>query len=152
MEQTALQNVPVRMWRQKDRLTIAAPMPGLEPEDITVAISADGRLTLHGELRGVFKHDKDVMLNEWSVGGYHRELDLPDTVNAELANLTFGNGVLVIVLPIAKTQRPADLTLEGVGQARGQRVGHSGSNITPHSTGEHQDAMADQHHRSGSGA
>jgi len=150
MELIALQNVPVRMWRQKDRLMIAAPMPGLKPEDITVEVSANGLLTLHGELRGVFKEDKEVVLNEWNVGGYHRELELPDSVNAELANVTFGNGVLVVVLPIADAQRPAHLTLESAGEARGQRVGHTGSNISPHSTEDHQDAMADQHRQSGS--
>jgi HSP20 family protein len=150
MEQTELQQVPVRMWRQGDRLTIAAPMPGLEPEDITVELSADGLLTLHGELRGVFKEYKDVLLNEWSVGGYHRELDLPERVDAELANLTFGNGVLVVALPIAEANRPARLTLETTGLARGQRVGHTGSEIRPHSTDEHQAAMANQHQDTGS--
>jgi len=149
MEQIENQRVPVRMWRQMDRLTVAAPMPGLEPEDITVEISADGRLTIYGDLRGVFKDDKEVLLNEWTIGHYRRDLDLPNSVDGTMTNVTYGNGVLVIAMPVSDTHQPARLTLETTGQARGQRVGHAGSDVMPHSTEEHQDAIADQHRQVG---
>ncbi len=35
------QPVPVKMYRSEDRLTVAAPMPGMEPEDILVEVTAD---------------------------------------------------------------------------------------------------------------
>ncbi len=140
-EQSELQRVPVRAYRSDDRLTVAAPMPGLEAEDITVEVTAEGRLQLHGELRGTFKDMKDVLLSEWSVGGYHRELELPFPVDGEQANVTYGNGVLVVVLPIAERTRPAQLRLEETGLARGQRVGHTGSEVEPTTTAEHQAAV-----------
>ena len=82
--QNDMQSVPVTMYRTADRLTVAAPMPGLQAEDIAVEVTVNGRLTVHGELRGVLKDDKEVVLEEWTVGPYHRELSLPAAVDGEL--------------------------------------------------------------------
>lgn len=125
-EEIAPQSVPVKMYRSNERLMIAAPMPGLEPEDIAVEITADGRAVLDGALRGTLKDVKELLLDEWSVGGYHRELPLPVAVDGEQANITYGNGVLVVALPIATRTRPAMLSLTTIGQARGEYVGHAG--------------------------
>jgi HSP20 family protein len=147
-ERIELQEIPVRVYSAGDRLTIAAPMPGLQPEDISVEVSQDQMIVLHGELRGVFKDQKDVLLSEWNIGGYHREMQLPFPVDASTANVTYGNGVLVIVLPIAEQIRPARLTLADAGRSRGQHVGHTGSNLDSKTTEEHQAAMANQHRQS----
>ena len=37
---------------------------------------------------------KELLMDEWSIGVYHRELALPVAVNAACANVTYGNGVL----------------------------------------------------------
>ena len=120
------QFIPVKVYRSEERLMVAAPMPGMEPEDIGVEVTADGRLILDGALRGTLKGMKDLLIDEWSVGGYHRELPLPEPVNAGLANVTYGNGVLVIALPLAEETRPAVLGLAVTGVARGERVGNAG--------------------------
>src|SRR5438067_7790073 len=95
-EQTKLQPIPVKIYRTHDHLTVAAPMPGLEPEDILVEVTEQGQLIIHADLRGTLKEAKEVLLHEWSVGGYHRELSLSEPVDGEHANVTYGNGVLVI--------------------------------------------------------
>jgi len=113
-EQLKQQNIPVKIYRTDGRLMVAAPMAGLEPEDIVVEVTADGRLVLHGALRGMLKEVKELLLDEWSVGPYHRELALTTPVNAECANVTYGNGVLLITLPISEQTLPARLTLERI--------------------------------------
>lgn len=123
------QSVPFKVYRSDDRLTIAAPLPGMEPEDIVVEVTSDGRCILDGALRGSLKGMKELILDEWSVGGYHRKLKLPVAVNADqanLANLTYGNGVLVVAFPIAERTRPAILGLAPLGPTRGLRVGNAG--------------------------
>ena len=125
-EQNKLQGIPVKVYRSDDLLTVAAPMPGLEPEDITVEVTADGNLILNGEVRGLLKDTKELLIDEWSVGSYYRDLVLPDTVDGEHANVTYGNGVLVVALPLSQHTRPARLTMAKVGPARGERIGHSG--------------------------
>ena len=42
------------------------------------------------------------------------------------ANVTYGNGVLVVALPISETLQPARLTMDTVGPDRGERTGNSG--------------------------
>jgi hypothetical protein len=54
---------------------------------------------LHGDQRALLKELKELLLDEWSVGVYHRELALPVPVNARCANVTYGNGVLMVALP-----------------------------------------------------
>ena len=52
-EQLKVQQIPVKVYRTADRLMVAAPMPGLEPEDVLVQVTNDGHLILQGELRGM---------------------------------------------------------------------------------------------------
>lgn len=128
-EQEKVQFMPVKVYRTVDRLMVAAPMPGMEPEDIVVEVTQDGRLVMHGELRGMLKDIKELLIDEWSVGHYHRELDLPDTVDGEHANVNYGNGVLVVTLPLSHRTTPALLTMTKTGTARGERVGNIGHGL-----------------------
>lgn len=138
MQQRAeTQRIPLNVWRSEERLTIAAPMPGLEPSDIAVDVTNDGMLLIRGALRGTLKGIKDLLVDEWNVGAYERQFSLPQNVNAELANVTYGNGVLVVALPLAERMTGAHLTLEALGLAHGERVGSAGELIEPTTTDEH---------------
>ena len=147
-EHFELQRAPIKAYRTDTRLMIAAPMPGLQPEDLSIEIANNGYLILHGELRGTLKDVKELLVAEWSVGGYHREWELPVPVDGELGNVTYDNGILVVVLPISDKLEPAYLTLEKVGRTRGERVGSKGQDIEPTSTTEHLAATAEQHEQS----
>ena len=122
------QELPVRMFRSVDTLTVAAPMAGLGVDDIAVEVTDDGRLVLDGRLCrsprlecGELGSDKDVLIDEWAIGPYHREIRVGVPVDGPSATVTFGNGVLVVALPITETTRAARLTLDPVGPARGER-------------------------------
>ncbi len=137
-EHSRTQQPLVNLYRTDDRVMVAAPLPGMEPSDIVVEITASGRLVLHGQFRGALTGQKEVLVEEWSAGEYHRELDLPAAVDGELANVTYGNGVLGAVLPVAERLRPARLTLQEISPTRGERVGSAGHQpIQPRSTEEH---------------
>ena len=125
-EQLKQQHIPVKVYRTDRRLMIAAPMAGLEPENIAVEVTADGRLILHGDLRSMLKEVKDLLLDEWSVGIYHRELALPNAVDATCANVTYGNGVLTVTLPISEQTHPARLMLVRRSPTHGERRGNAG--------------------------
>ena len=131
MQEQREQHVPLKVYRSDKRITVAAPMPGLEPSDISVEVTGEGLFTLRGELRGVQKDVNEQLVNEWDVGGYYREYQFPEGVDATLANLTFANGVLVAAFPLSDTTRPAKLTLHDVGRTEGQRVAHAGQDIEP---------------------
>jgi HSP20 family protein len=125
-EQLKQQHIPVKVYRTEGRLMIAAPMAGLEPENISVEVTVDGHLIIHGNLRSMLKEVKDLLLDEWSAGAYHRELVLPVAVDAVCANVTYGNGVLTVTLPISEKMDPARLALVRQTPTHGQRRGNAG--------------------------
>lgn len=133
------QRVPVRVYVTDDHVMVAAPMPGLEPTDVFVQIGA-GSVTIRGKERGPGQHGRELLLVEWTIGPYEREVELPQPVNGDLANAAYGNGVLVVSMPKAAQGQdgvPAEFGLERVGEARGERVGHAGKENRPHTTEEH---------------
>ena len=128
-EATNPQSLPVKLYRMHDHLTVAAPMPGLEPEDILVEVTEQGQLILHGDRRATLKEVKEVLLDEWNVGPYHRELVLPEPVDGEHANITYGNGVLVVAFLLSQQMQPARITLEKTGTAHGEYRGNIGGHL-----------------------
>lgn len=120
MPETAkVQQVPLKVYRAEGRLTVATPMAGMEPVDIKIEITDDGRLLLDGEVRGLLKDVKELLLDEWSVGAYYRDYTLPMPVDGSQAMATYGNGVLVVTCPLASRTIPAHLTLSSTGTAHG---------------------------------
>ncbi len=135
-ENVEQQRIPIKMYSTDQRLMVAAPMPGLEPEDVAVEVTQDNKLVLRGQLRGTLKGVKDLIVDEWSVGDYYRELPLPQAVDGAMANVTYGNGVLVVALPLATQTRPARLSLATTGIARGAHYGHAGREMTDLTNGD----------------
>ncbi len=125
-ETVKVQHILVKVYRSADRIMVAAPMPGMLPEDINVKVTTEGHLIIDGVPRGILKGIKELLIDEWSVGSYHRELELPGFVDATRANVTYSNGVLVVALPISAKTTPAELTLQKVGPDHGEHVGHAG--------------------------
>lgn len=125
-ERVKQQPVPIKVYRTDGRLMIAAPMAGVEPENISVEVTADGHLVLHADVRAALKEVKELLVDEWSVGGYHRELALPVAVDALCANVTYGNGVLTVTLPISGQTNPARLALLRRTPTQGRRRGNAG--------------------------
>jgi hypothetical protein len=118
-------------------------MPGLEPQDISVVV-ADNTVTLRGTYRGSRQEDGDLIVSEWTIGPYYREVVLPAPVNGPLTNATYGNGVLMLAMPKAEEEREggrAEFQIEVVQATLGQRIGHTGSDLRPTTTEEHRRRM-----------
>ncbi len=133
-------NTPVRIYQDGNLVMLAAPMPGLEPQNISVTI-AGNRITIRGEERGPGQHRKDLLLAEWTIGPYYREVVLPEPVDGVLANATYGNGILALSMPKLPLGKAAngsiEFQLEILEAVRGERVGHTGRAIHPTTTEEH---------------
>jgi len=127
-----IRSMPVKIYRTQLRVLVAVPMPGLEPDDISVEITPDATLVIRGRLRGELKGLKDELVNEWSAGDYERAIVLPQEVDGELANVTYGNGILVVALPVATQTRPARMTLTALSATRGLHAGNMGRPIRPY--------------------
>ncbi len=145
------QKTPIRIYQTDHHVVLATPMPGLEPNDISVKI-ADNRVVIRGEQRGPDIEWRDLLMSEWNVGPYHREVDLPMAVSGKLSNATYGNGVLILSMPkvdAAETLDSAEFALEVIQAPRGERVGHTGHDIRKITTQEHRRLREKTAHRAG---
>ena len=143
MTQESQQMVPVQIHQTDRLIVLAAPMPGLEPQDISVVVVGD-KVTIRGEYRGSRLGSGDLILSEWTIGPYYREVTLPEPVNGPLTNATYGNGVLVLAMPVMEQGSRGSYTefqLKVVEATKGQRIGHTGSDVQPTTTEEHRQKM-----------
>jgi HSP20 family protein len=137
---TEAQTIPVRVYGADEHIVLAAPLPGLEPENISVTIAGD-KVIIAGEERGPGQHRRDVILDEWTIGPYYREVSLPEAVDGRLTNATYGNGVLVLSMPKQKNDQPAagaNFQLHPIEATRGERIGHAGMDVRPTAAFEHE--------------
>ncbi len=120
--------LPVNVYREVHRLMVAAPLPGMEPQNIRVEVKGQ-RLTIYGARRGPGQARKPHVLRQWSAGPYQGTVDLPASVDAAKANATFDNGILVVILPLAAQTVSGIISMPKVGTAKGFLVRHAGANL-----------------------
>jgi len=136
---TEAQTIPVRIYNADEHLVLAAPLPGLEPENISVTL-AGNKVSIMGEERGPGQHRRDVIMDEWTIGPYYREVTLPQPVDGKLTNATYGNGVLVLSMPKHEGNQPvsdASFRLHPVEATHGERIGHAGTDVHPQAAAQH---------------
>ena len=126
MEQGLLLNV----YRGPQRLMVATTAPGLEPQNIRIELDGQ-RLSIQSPVRGLGQGRKQGYLREWTVGPYHRTVELPESVDASRANASYDNGVLVVIFPLSPRPISGAITLSKVGTAKGQRIRHVGRDLRP---------------------
>src|SRR5688500_13145943 len=119
--------VPINLFENERELMVVAPMPGVSPEDISIDVTDDGRLTVRSAQHGEGQERIKYLLREWSYGPYERTVDLPCAVDARRANVTYGNGVLSITFPKAGAVSPGRVLVRRTGHARGMIAGPAGS-------------------------
>jgi HSP20 family protein len=125
------QSIPVRIHDRDEHIILAAPMPGLEPENISIDIEGT-QVTIKGEERGPRQHSGDLIVDEWTIGPYYRRISLHQSIRASLTNATYGNGVLVLSMPKGRDVEEdlkASFTLHPIAPTRGERIGHGGNEI-----------------------
>lgn len=104
-QQSQAQSIPVNIFDEGDNITVFAPMPGLQPENIEITAN-NGILTLSGEQRGPGQERHEYSVHEWTIGPYQRSVPLPEGVDVESARASYDNGVLVVTFNKAEPNRP----------------------------------------------
>jgi len=85
-----------------DKVVVAADVPGVEKEDLSVNISGD-RLEISAERKKEAEEKKEgYVRRERTYTSYYRLVPLPAEVDADKADATFENGVLEITMPKVK--------------------------------------------------
>ncbi|MDP8976195.1 MAG: Hsp20/alpha crystallin family protein [Actinomycetota bacterium] len=84
--------VPVNVYETAEALVVIAPLPGVMPDDINVAVE-DGELRITAAMRS--PAPKEYLIHEWHYGPYERTLELPEGFDGG-GTATFGNGQIAI--------------------------------------------------------
>ena len=119
--------VPINLFENDRELMVVAPMPGVAPEDISIDVLDDGRLTVRARMHGEGQERIRYLVREWSYGPYERTIELPCAVDAMRANVSYGNGVLSITFPKAASTGAGRVLVQRTGHTRGVAAGHRGS-------------------------
>jgi len=86
------QPVPVNMYETSEAIVVVAPLPAVQPADVTVEVR-DGCLRFWAHVRSAGQ--REFLLHEWEYGGYERELELPEGFGAGL-EASLANGQLAV--------------------------------------------------------
>lgn len=90
----------------EDAYFINLELPGLQKDDVEINIH-DGTLSISGERRHEeTKEDRTFVRVERSYGRFYRAFSLPQTINTQDIEATFGDGVLNIRVPKAEELKP----------------------------------------------
>lgn len=96
--------LPVDAWVTEDNLVLSAAVPGLNLDDLEVALD-DNVLIIRGEINDVAE-DVEYVLRERFHGKFERRLTVNVPVDINAAEATYSNGVLNLVLPKAEEAKP----------------------------------------------
>ncbi len=87
------QLVPINVYETTGALVVLAPMPAVQPGDVTVELRP-GTLRFRARVRSAGPR-RTYLVNEWDYGGFEREVELPDGYGSGV-EATLSNGQLAI--------------------------------------------------------
>ncbi len=98
---------------ENDSFVIIADLPGMEKEDISIAVQ-DDILTISGEQKVELSDEqrRQIRRRERLKGKFSRSMSFPDEINSEGITASFNNGVLTINAPKTEPVRPRQIEID----------------------------------------
>ncbi|MCJ7824217.1 MAG: Hsp20/alpha crystallin family protein [Anaerolineales bacterium] len=103
--------LPVDVHANSDEYVITANVPGLKADDLQIEIIEDV-VTLRGEVKEKENGQEDVLLRELHRGSYERSLRLPDMLEADKAEASIEDGVLMLRIPKSEESKPKKIEVK----------------------------------------
>ena len=102
----------MNVWTNEDGAVVTAELPGVEPDNINIAVTGD-TLTLKGSRTPEeLKEGEQYHRRERGHGQFTRTFQLPFQVEAEKVEANFEKGVLSITLPRAEAEKPRKIAIK----------------------------------------
>jgi HSP20 family protein len=102
----------VNLWSADDTFYVTAELPGYDPQDVNISLTADV-LRIHGSRKAPeCKDDECFHRQERKFGDFDREIQLPFLADSAKVNAAFENGVLTITLPRAEADKPKKIDIK----------------------------------------
>ena len=97
---------------KEDQILLRAELPGMKQEDVEITVE-NRTLTIQGEKK--FEHEETeghYRRLESRYGSFYRSFTLPNTVDQDLIEAHFDNGVLELVLPKSEQAKPKKISVK----------------------------------------
>jgi HSP20 family protein len=106
------------MYQTPSEVVIKAALPGVNPEEIDIAITGD-TLTIKGETKAEEEIKReDYLYQEHRYGTFRRAVTLPGGVNSDKAEASFENGILTLTIPKADEIKPKQIKVKPKGAVK----------------------------------
>jgi len=99
---------PVDIFETEDGLTLVADVPGLDERSLEISVD-QGVLTIEG--KAPFGAG-ELLWREYTMDGYWRQFQLPDSFDVAKAKAEVRNGVMTLQLPKAEAAKPRKIAIE----------------------------------------
>ena len=103
--------LPVDAYTTEDAVVIEAAIPGVDPDAVDITVDGDV-LTITAQLCCPATEGRNYAINERFYGTLRRSLNLNVPVQAEKAEASFENGVLILRLPKSEELKPKKITVQ----------------------------------------
>ena len=115
------------VYEEGGKLCVEAQLPGFKPEEVEVTVDGDV-LTISGETKAEEeKKGRNYLVREQRRGTFVRSVRLPETVDPNVSEATFNEGVLRLSFPMTKEAKPRRIPIKAGGQQPQQIKGPQGS-------------------------
>ena len=102
----------INIWTSEDSQVIRAEMPGFNPADIDISVSAD-KFIMSGEWkRDTADEGAKFHRRERDAGTFSRSVQLPFMVDPNDVDVSYENGVLEVKLNRAEADKPKKITVK----------------------------------------
>lgn len=102
---------PIELIEKDNNVVVSAQIPGLEKDAIELTVLGD-TLTIAGEKKLPTEENVRYIRHERPHGKFHRQIDLPCTIEQDKISATYKDGILTITLPKAEEVKPRQIAVE----------------------------------------
>lgn len=113
--------LPLDVTTDADSLMVEASLPGIRPEDVDITVE-NGTLTISGKSEDARRGGEgSYLIQEIRRGSFSRSITLPNGLEPDKAEATFGNGVLKLRIPKAEQMKPRQIRISPVTESNGRK-------------------------------
>ncbi|MDA0989128.1 MAG: Hsp20/alpha crystallin family protein [Verrucomicrobia bacterium] len=102
----------INVWSGRDGLVLDAELPGADPKEIEVSVTAD-ELTLRGKTIAQGPAENETLhRSERSSGEFSRVLQLPFRADGDAVKASYKNGILRVHVARPQAEKPRQIKIE----------------------------------------
>lgn len=118
---------PVDLYVTDQDVVIEMAIPGAKAEDINISVTGDA-VSLTGDIKRGYPERSQLYVDEIWEGKFQRSFALPIQVDANAADASFDDGILILKLPKSEASRPRKIQVKT--QQAGERSKSVGNSET----------------------